>query len=325
MSTATAPDRTSAAADDRTHTLVVTGRRDLCADVVELRLGRPDGDALPPWTPGAHVDLVLPGDEVRQYSLNGDPVDSTAWRIAVLREPAGRGGSAWIHDHLAAGAEIQVRGPRNHFPLLPAPRVEFVAGGIGITPILAMVAAAEAAGTDWHLHYGGRSRSTMAYLDELARYGDRVTLHPQDEVGLLDLPALLPAAESPVYCCGPLGLIEAVEAHSAAQRGRAVHVERFAASGEAPEQAGAFEVECRSTGVTVRVPEGTSILDALRAAGLRLLSSCGEGICGTCETPVLDGRVDHRDELLTDEERAAHDTMMICVSRARGARLVLDL
>ncbi|GHE80607.1 ferredoxin [Amycolatopsis deserti] len=317
----------SASMTDRTRTLIVAARRPVSAGVVELRLRPGDSAPLDPWTPGAHVDLILPGDRVRQYSLCGSPGNSDEWRIAVLREPAGRGGSSWIHDHLREGERVRVRGPRNHFPLLPLPRYVFLAGGIGITPILPMIAAAQAAGADWHLHYGGRSRSTMAFLGSLADHGDRVTLWPQDEVGLMDLESALPAstADTPVYCCGPAGLIEAVEARCAQQDGRALHVERFTAAGAVPGQDGSFDVECRASGVTVTVPAGTSVLDALRAAGLRLLSSCGEGVCGTCETAVLDGEVDHKDSILTEEEQAAHDTMMICVSRARGERIVLDL
>jgi ferredoxin-NADP reductase len=302
-------------------------RRAVAADgVVVLDLSDPSGSALPAWTPGAHIDLVPAGGIVRQYSLCGDPADRTVWRIAVLREPAGRGGSVAVHDRLREGDLVEVDGPRNHFPLVPAPRYLFVAGGIGITPLLPMIAAASAAGADWRLHYGGRSRGSMAFRSALcSAYGARVSVHPQDEAGLLDLDAILAGepAGTPVYCCGPEPLLTAIEQRCA---GRPLHVERFAAKehGE-PVRAGSFEVELARTGRTLTVPPGTSILRAVEDAGVELLWSCTEGTCGTCETAVLGGEVDHRDSLLTAEERAANDTMFICVSRAVGPRLILDI
>lgn len=171
---------------------LVVDRRDSAADgVLALTLRHPLGEQLPQWEPGAHIDVVLgPGLE-RQYSLCGDPADRTSWRIAVLREPVGRGGSAHVHEQLGQGDKVRVRGPRNHFALRPAPRYRFIAGGIGITPILPMLAAAEAEGAEWTLLYGGRTRESMAFTEELSRYGDRVTVAPQDETGLLDLPSVL--------------------------------------------------------------------------------------------------------------------------------------
>ncbi|HEX3787999.1 MAG TPA: PDR/VanB family oxidoreductase [Pseudonocardiaceae bacterium] len=299
--------------------LVVHSRELLAAGVVGLTLRPVDGGPLPEWQPGAHVELVLgPGLE-RQYSLCGDPADRAGWRIAVLREPAGRGGSAFVHDRLAAGDRVRVRGPRNHFALVAAPRYLFVVGGIGITPIRPMLAALAATGADWRLLYGGRTRASMAFRSELAeRYGDRVRVWPQDEHGLLDLDAVagFPGA---VYCCGPEPLLAAVE-----QRCPAAHVERFTARpDERPTDA--FEVELARAGPTVRVPADRSILSVVEEAGVAVLSSCQEGTCGTCETTVLAGVPDHRDSLLTEDERAAGDTMMICVSRSRTPRLVLDI
>ncbi|WP_285773620.1 PDR/VanB family oxidoreductase [Microtetraspora sp. NBRC 13810] len=308
--------------------LVVVARGDEAEGVVGVRLALPSGGTLPAWTPGAHIDVLLPGGPVRQYSLCGDPAERARWRIAVLREPGGRGGSRWIADELAEGATVRVRGPRNNFPLRPAERYVFVAGGIGITPLLPMVGAVAAAGADWVLHYGGRTRASMAFLGELARHGDRVHVHPQDETGLLDLDAVLggPERDALVYCCGPAGLIEAVELRCRDRAPGTLRVERFAAAPVAAEgEDTAFDVVCARSGLTVPVPAGTSVLQALEDAGIDVLSSCTEGICGTCETVVLEGEPDHRDSLLTDEERAAGDTMMICVSRCRGARLVLDL
>ena len=297
--------------------------------VVVLELRDPVGADLPAWTPGAHVDLVLPGGMTRQYSLCSDPADRSTWQLGVLREPAGRGGSAWVHDQLREGMDVDVRGTRNHFELVPSPRYVFIAGGIGITPLMPMVAAAEAAGAEWEFHYGGRTRTSMAFLDALqAAHGPRVELHPQDEVGLIDLDRLLgtPQPGTLVYCCGPEPLLAAVEQRCAGWPAGTLHVERFAPKdvGE-PVLTGSFEVELASSGRTVTVPPDRSILQVVEEAGIAVLSSCQEGTCGTCETAVLEGTVDHRDSLLTPAEQAANDTMFICVSRAACPRLVLEL
>ncbi|MFB7507252.1 PDR/VanB family oxidoreductase [Streptomyces broussonetiae] len=304
--------------------LVVVQRRLAADGVVSLTLRHPLGRQLPAWEPGAHVDLLLgPGLE-RQYSLCSDPADRSAWRIAVLREPHGRGGSAHVHAELDVGAKVRVRGPRNHFRLEPARRYLFVAGGIGITPLLPMLAAAEAAGAQWSLLYGGRSRASMAFTGELARYGDRVVLAPQDETGLLDLGPVLDGLpeDALVYCCGPGPLLDAVEERCPA---RSLRVERFRPREQQAHSEREFAVVLTRSGRTVTVPPDVSVLDAVRAAGVEVLYSCAEGTCGTCETGVLEGAPDHRDSVLTEEERAAGDTMMICVSRCRGTRLVLDL
>ncbi|WP_215453056.1 PDR/VanB family oxidoreductase [Streptomyces sp. ATCC 21386] len=333
----------SAAAPD-TRTLATTGaefegtvtvltRRTVADDVVSLELAPRSGDdgPLPSWQPGAHIDVVLPTGVTRQYSLCGPAQDTAWWRIAVLREPDGRGGSQWIHDSVHEGGELTVRGPRNNFPLRTAPKYLFVGGGIGLTPLLPMIAEAEAVGAEWFLLYGGRSRTSMAFLTELERYGERVTVRPQDEYGLLDLASFLgdPDPSALVYCCGPAGLIDAVEAYCATWPTGALNVERFAAAGgriPADTTAGQpIEVELRASGVTLTVPPELTVLKAVEQAGVPVLSSCEEGICGSCETAVLEGEVEHRDSLLTEEERAANDTMLICVSRARSGRLVLDL
>ncbi|MET8040597.1 PDR/VanB family oxidoreductase [Micromonospora sp. NPDC005215] len=307
--------------------LVVAAREQVAAEIVAISLCRPGGGHLPEWTPGAHVDLELDAGLVRQYSLCGDPADRFALRIAVQRETNGRGGSRLAHERLTVGAAVRVTGPRNTFRLVAARRYLFVAGGIGITPIRPMVAAADAAGADWRLVYGGRSRSTMAFAASLReKYGDRVSLHPQDENGLLDLAGLLgrPGAGL-VYCCGPDALVKAVEAHCRGWPPGCLHVERFTPSGDIGGEETAIEVELALSGRTVNVPPGTSILRAVEDAGVPVLSSCREGTCGTCETPVLAGVPEHRDSLLTEQERAAGDAMMICVSRARTPRLVLEL
>ncbi|MDG4780790.1 PDR/VanB family oxidoreductase [Micromonospora sp. WMMD961] len=307
--------------------LVVTRRDQVATEVVAISLGRPDRGDLPDWTPGAHIDLELGTGLTRQYSLCGDPADRSVLRIAVQREPDGRGGSRLAHERLTVGATVRVRGPRNTFRLVAARRYLFVAGGIGITPIAPMVAAADAAGSDWQLVYGGRSRATMAFATTLReRYGDRVSLCPQDETGLLDLAGLLGRPDDRlVYCCGPEPLLKAVEERCLGWPPGRLHVERFTPLATTGGEETSIEVELVLSGRTVTVPPGTPILQAVEEAGVTVLSSCREGTCGTCETPVLDGVPDHRDSLLTAQERAAGDTMMICVSRARTPRLVLEL
>jgi ferredoxin-NADP reductase len=310
--------------------LVVEDVRQAADGVVALTLASPDETDLPSWTPGAHIDLVLRPSVTRQYSLCGDVADPRRWRIGVLRAPDSRGGSLLVHDTLSAGATVRVRGPRNHFPLVSSPRYLFIAGGIGITPLLPMIREADATGADWRLVYGGRSRATMAFTDELAAYGDRVRLIPQDEAGFPDLDGLLgtPRADTAVYCCGPEGLLAAVEQRCAAWPPGALHLERFAAKPRppaAPVEETAFDLVCQRSGVRVTVPPGKSIIEVVEERGVSVLYSCMEGVCGTCETAVLDGEVDHRDSILTEEERQAGEFMMICVSRCRSAQLTLDL
>ncbi len=311
--------------------LIVAARAQEAEGVVSLTLRHPSGGELPTWEPGAHVDLLLADDGsalTRQYSLCGDLADRSTWQVAVGREPAGRGGSAYVHDKLAEGSSVRVRGPRNNFALLPAARYLFVAGGIGITPILPMTAAAEAAGADWTLLYGGRTRGSMAFTRRLAAYGDKVTVAPADETGLLDLASYLadPAPGTLVYCCGPEPLLNAVEERCGSWPAGALHVERFAAKAADPEAASdAFELELARSGLTLTVAAGRSILRTVEDAGVQVLYSCTEGTCGTCETDIVEGEADHRDSVLTAEEQAANETMMICVSRCRGPRLVLDL
>ncbi|MFF9842335.1 PDR/VanB family oxidoreductase [Streptomyces sp. NPDC020422] len=302
--------------------VLVAQRSEPAAGVVQLRL---EGAGLPAWQPGAHIDVVLPSGAVRQYSLCGDPADRDAYTIAtrlIEEERGGRGGSREVHEQLHVGTEIEIRGPRNRFPLTPAPSYVFVAGGIGITPILPMVRAAEAAGADWRLLYCGRHRATMPYVHEVEKLGrGRTTVVTEHETGgRPDLSFLgeLPA-ETAVYCCGPEGLMDAVGA--ALPEGRVPALERFSA---APTEGGEpFEVELRRSGRTLTVAADQSVLAAVREAVPGVLYSCRQGFCGTCRQRVLAGEVDHRDELLTDEERA--DSMLICVSRCAGEKLVLDL
>ncbi|MEJ2890863.1 PDR/VanB family oxidoreductase [Actinomycetospora aeridis] len=296
--------------------------------VVALTLARPDGGRLPDWAPGAHVDLTLAAGLTRQYSLCGDRWDAHSYRVAVLREPDGRGGSAHVHDELAVGDVVGFGGPRNHFPLVPSTRYLFVAGGIGITPLVPMVAQAELVEADWTLLYGGRSRDTMAFRDDLAGYGERVTVHPEDEAGLLPLAATVAGldADTVVYCCGPGPLLAAIEDATAHRPRHLLRTERFvAAELGAPVRDEPFVLELARTGAVVTVGPELSVLDAARQAGATALSSCEQGTCGTCETPVLAGVPDHRDSILAGHERAAGDCLFPCVSRSCTDRLVLDL
>lgn len=307
---------------------LVVERRDLAAEgVLALTLRHPLGEELPAWEPGAHIDVILGPDLERQYSLCGDPADRRSWRVAVLREPDGRGGSAHVHGQLEAGDKVRVRGPRNHFALQPSPRYRFVAGGIGITPILPMLAEAEAAGAEWTLLYGGRTRNSMAFVEELSLYGDKVRIAPQDEAGLLDLAAELgtPQPDTLVYCCGPGPLLDAVEERCSEWPKGSLHVERFQPKVQETGADTEFEVVLERSGHTLTVPADVSVLETVRSAGVEVLFSCTEGTCGTCETDVLEGTPDHRDSVLTDEERETGETMLICVSRCHGKRLVLDL
>lgn len=306
--------------EQTTRLLTVTERKDEAAGVISLTLADADGAQLPAWEPGAHIDLVLPNGLIRQYSLCSAPSDLSHYRIGVLREPAGRGGSAWIHENLTVGSTIGVSDPRNNFALHPAPHYRFVAGGIGITPIIPMIEWAEAHGAGWSLLYGGRTRSSMAFLDLLGRYSDKVTVSPQDEFGILDLTSRFtsPLAGERIYACGPEPMLAAAESASSSWPTGALHVERFVPKQiEVDVEDEEFEVEFADSGVTVTVPADASILDLAEEHGLNVFSSCREGTCGTCETPILAGEADHRDSLLTPSEQEAQNTMFICVSRAK--------
>ena len=312
--------------------LVVRRRTTVAQGVVTLDLGDPEGTDLPGWEPGAHVDLMLADGLVRQYSLCGDPGEPDVWRVGVLLDPNSRGGSRYVHDNLVDGASVRVRGPRNHFSLVDSPRYRFIAGGIGITPILAMLETAQRAGNEWTLLYGGRTRASMAFATDLAeRYPERVTVWPQDERGLLDLESLLkdPQDDTLVYSCGPEALLGAVEQQCAHWPAGTLHIERFAAKTPPAEQAAAalerFEVVCQRSGITVEVSADLSILEALEDADVPILGSCYEGVCGTCEAAVLEGTPAHRDSVLTEAEQASGTVLMTCVSRSRTERLVLDL
>ena len=312
--------------------LIVRQRSAPAEGVVMLDLAHPANEDLPGWEPGAHIDVMLEEGVTRQYSLCGDPHDSGVWRIGVLLDANSRGGSRYVHESLHEGTTVRVRGPRNHFPLVDAPHYRFIAGGIGITPILAMLEAVRRGGGDWTLLYGGRTRASMAFAEDLAtRYPERVTLWPQDERGLLDLESLFkdPEDNTLVYCCGPEALLAAVEQHSAHWPPGVLHIERFAAKAvtieEGAEGLDEFEVVCQRSGISLEVGADQSILEVLEEAGIPILGSCYEGVCGTCEAKVLEGIPVHRDSVLADAEKASGEVMLPCVSRSRTERLVLDL
>jgi ferredoxin-NADP reductase len=307
--------------------VLVAGVEYVTADILHITLAAPDGVPLPKWEPGSHIEVALTTDLIRQYSLCGD-ADSPNWCIAVHRESESRGGSAWIHDNIHVGQTLTVSEPRARFPLVDAPHYLFVAGVIGITPILAMIDACDRRKASWRLVYTGRSESTMAFTERLRRYGPSVSIHPTDAHGRIDVAGLVSEVPSgtAVFCCGPSTLVDAVESEGAAHPEVTVHVERFrprdgALSGTDTE----FDVILDETGVTVRVGCGQSILDALESAGIHVPTSCREGTCGTCETVVLEGIPDHRDSYLTAAEQESNEVMMVCCSRSTEDVLVLDL
>jgi len=307
--------------------------RQVARDIVAMRLVAPDGRPMPRWQPGSHIDVAC-GDTglSRQYSLCGDPADSQALEIAVLLDPQSRGGSAWMHAQVKEGDRLHVRGPRNHFRLDErATRLVFVAGGIGITPIAAMARRARELGIDYALHYCGRDRHALAFVDELtALHGERLQLHLSAEGSRLDIAALLatPQAGALVYACGPLRMLDALEAATAHWPQDSLRVEHFESTLGTldPSKEQAFEVELKDSGLTLPVRADQTLLAALRAANIDVQSDCEEGLCGSCEVRVLAGPVDHRDRVLTRGEREEGQRMMSCCSRACGGeKLVLEL
>jgi ferredoxin-NADP reductase len=312
---------------DREPRLVVHNVRVEARDVASLWLTRPNGGPLPRWQPGAHLDLVLPSGRVRQYSLCGDPARRDGYRIAVRRIADGAGGSREVHE-LRPGTVLEVRGPRSGFPLVRAPRYLFLAGGIGITPILPMLRAVAATDSDWRFVYTGRDRGSMPFLHEITELDpSRLVIRADDEHGGPPTGAWLlehaPGSGTTGYLCGPPPMLTAVRAELAdgPNRVTALHVERFAA----PRVLGGrpFVVELARTGGELAVPADRSVLDVVARRLPGVSYSCRQGFCGTCRTSVLGGAVDHRDRALTEAERQRE--MTICVSRAEGERLVLDL
>ncbi|MDF5758083.1 PDR/VanB family oxidoreductase [Spongiactinospora sp. TRM90649] len=293
-------------------------------NIVALRLVDPAGGELPPWEPGAHIDVQLITRHLRQYSLCGDPGDTRRYRVAVLKERLSRGASEYVHSYLREGKQVRVWEPRNHFRLEAAERYVFVAGGIGITPILPMVKQAQRTGVPWRLIYTVRTPEDAAFRDELARLGGGVRLHASDERGLLDLRAALgaPREGTGVYCCGPSGLITALEQAMAGWPAASLHTERFAPVARSVRPDEPFTALCARSGIRVEVPAGTSLLDALRRNRVPAPGSCLRGVCGACSVGVLDGVPEHRDSLLPE---GTTDRMHSCVSRAWTPEITLDL
>lgn len=310
--------------------LTVSAKRSISADVVCVSLVHPDGEELPAWSPGAHIDLNLDDSLVRQYSLCGDIADRRQWDIGVLHRPDGRGGSEYIHRQLSVGDVVSVTGPRNNFELVVAPKYVLIAGGIGITPLISMVDQIGGSSADWSLAYIGRTLQSMAFVGHLtSRYPGRVSTFPKDQRRLTDVAGLLAGADAgtKIYACGPESLLRDIEsAADALGLSHMLHTERFQAK-ELPEGTvdTPFEVEFASSGVTAEVGAGTSILEVARSLGIPASFSCSEGTCGTCETVIVAGRADHRDAILSREEQKANETLMICVSRSVTPKLTLEM
>lgn len=304
--------------------------------VLSVRLSRVEGNKpLPAWEPGAHIDVYVPDGSTRQYSLCGDPRDLSSWQIAVLREPEGRGGSAYIHDELRVGGRLLVTRPKQSFALEDAPYHALVAGGVGITPIMAFAEHLDRKGLPFRLTYGGRTEVSMAFRERLGTLGDRVTFVAEDRDGRPDLDAVV--KELPdgglIYVCGPLALLRAVESAAEAVHGSdqdLVRFELFSRTGVEPKGAvplegESYELVLEKSGHTLRMKPGASILETVLALGVEVENDCRDGICGSCVTRVLSGTVDHQDLVLTRKERAAMDKMMICCSKPTCDRLELDL
>ena len=318
--------------------LKVTAREQLTDDIIGLTFESCTGEALPCWQPGAHVELALEpcvsvgnnnsNDTIlRHYSLCSDPSNTQQWQVAVLKEENGRGGSQFIHSQVKVGDVIKVSEPRNHFTFNSRKKCLFIAGGIGITPILPMIRQAEKEGVDWRLLYLSRERNRLAFVEQLVSYEpSRIHLHGDKEDGGIDLAAILAECDSEtcVYSCGPKRLLDALEERAAVQSEWSLHIERFS-SGPIDTTGATFDVVINSTGQRFSIAEGQSILGVLRDAGINIPISCRNGVCGSCETGVLSGVPDHRDSILSPEEREENDFMMLCVSRSFTPELVLDL
>lgn len=306
------------------HKVLVNRVTPLADGILGLDFVRPDRSNLDPWVPGAHITLHLPDGMQRQYSLCGDPADRSQYSIAVLESPTSRGGSHYVHHNLKSGMNIEVSGPHNHFELEASSEYLFIAGGIGITPIKAMVESLPSR-RQWRLLYAGRSRTSMAYANELSEmFGDRVMIHADDEQGgRPDLDALLANFNGHVYVCGPEPLLDALSSKVSVDR---LHYERFSAVDRSDDAiVEAFEVTLSRSDKTILVGKDESLLEALNENGGALISSCGEGVCGTCEVRVLRGQPVHLDSVMSDEDKDAIGVMYPCVSRGTGATLVLDI
>jgi len=312
----------------------VARKADEATDICTFELVSVDGRPLPAFSAGSHIDVELPGGVTRQYSLCNDPGESHRYLIGVLKDAAGRGGSKAMHEMVKAGDELSISAPKNHFPLAhDARRSLLLAGGIGVTPILCMAERLAIAGAAFEMHYCTRSRDRTAFADRIARsaFAPQVHFHfdDGDAAQRLDMAALLAAPQpgTHLYVCGPSGFMNAVlgAARAAGWPEAQLHCEYFSAEVAPQAGDGSFEVRLASSGRVVTVPADKTVVQALAAAGIEVLTSCEQGVCGTCLTRVLEGVPDHRDVYMTPEEQAANDQFTPCCSRAKTARLVLDL
>jgi vanillate O-demethylase ferredoxin subunit len=302
-------------------------------DIASFELVKPDGSALPGFSAGSHIDVQVPGGLTRQYSLCNDAAEQHRYRIAVLRDTGSRGGSTGMHEAVKEGDLLLISEPRNHFPLVHAQRTLLFAGGIGVTPLLSMAQRLAQIGADFAMHYCTRAADRTAFRDEIAAstFADRVQFHFDDGDAAqklqLERELARPQAGTHIYVCGPTGFIDWVvrTADGLGWSKEQVHLEYF---GAAPQDTGGdrvFQVRIASSGATYEVPADQTVVHALQAHGIEILTSCEQGVCGTCITRVLQGECDHRDLYFTDEEKAKHDQFTPCCSRAKSALLVLDL
>ena len=324
-----ADDTPRTSADLRVLDVVVSRRDTLATDIVGLELQSADGAPLPTWHAGAHVDLVIRSGLVRQYSLTGDPA-SGAYRLGILLEPKSRGGSTAVHSQIQQGHRLRIGRPRNNFPLVEgAAHSILFAGGIGITPMLAMAHALEAEGASWEMHYCARTSDRMAFLDELSAFGDRVKLHvdagPAEQHLNIEEVLRNPDSGRHLYVCGPNGFMDFVTsaAENLGWTPDCVHLERFGA--EVNTDGAPFTVVAAKSGKTFEVAPGQTIAERLATHGIDVQVSCQSGVCGTCLTPVLDGMPDHRDLVQTDAEKASNAQITVCCSRSKTRKLVLDV
>ncbi|GAA3882207.1 PDR/VanB family oxidoreductase [Leifsonia kafniensis] len=296
-------------------------------EVLSVHLRSLDGSDLPQWDPGAHIDITFENDMQRQYSLTGDPADSSSWRLTVAHSTGSRGASRHVHTELRPGAIVRASAPRNNFSLIDAPGYVLIGGGIGVTPLLTFARTLQQRGADWRLDLATRGPEHVPLRRDLEQFGDRVHIYAANRGQRLSLAEIIDQAPAgyALYCCGPERMLDEFDELCAA-REISAHRERFAAQElSAPIRSGAFTVTCARSGREIVVEPEVSVLTALESAGLPVTSSCLEGVCGTCEVAVLAGIVDHRDSILTADERDANDTMMTCVSRALSDNLELDL
>jgi tetrachlorobenzoquinone reductase len=308
----------------------------VCAEAENIKsyeLVAASGENLPPFSAGSHIDLHLPDKMIRSYSLVNDPSERQRYVIAINRDAGGRGGSRFIHDHFDVGYSLAISKPRNNFALNEsAGHSVLIAGGIGITPLLCMARSLAASGRPWVLHYAARSRAAAAYLDELQKIGEgsagRVQIDLDDERSgrVFDIASIVNAspANAHLYCCGPVPMLEAFERATAQRPRECVHVEYFHAK-DAPAVGGGFSVTLARSKRTLEVLPGKTILESILDTGVLANYACSEGVCGTCETRVLEGVPDHRDQFLSEEERNSNKTIMICCSGSKSPTLVLDL